>query len=305
MKKVSLVILNWNGKKDTFECLKSISALNLKTIDLSVIVVDNASTDDSVKSFKKLKPKKYKLEILENDENLGFSGGNNVGITYSLAKDFDYIILLNNDTRLHRNLIQEFIKSANRNKDWGIISPKIYFEKGFEFHKKYNKKELGKIFWSAGGEIDWDNVFGVNRGVDEVDKGQYNNEEKIEFATGACMLINPKAIEKTGQFDERYFLYFEDLDLSMKMTNNHFDIVYSPKSVLWHKVSQSSSIGGELNDYFITRNRMLFTTLYAPLKTRVAVLRQSLSFIVFGREWQRRGVIDFLSYKFGKGSWQN
>lgn len=197
--KLAIVILNWNGKKDTLECIKSISKLDLKNINLTVVIVDNASTDGSVAEFNKLKNTKHSYAVIQNSNNLGFAGGNNTGLEFAVKNKFDYILLLNNDTRLDPKLLTNLVKTTKDQDKWGMISPKIYFEKGFEFHnKRYKKSELGKVFWSAGGKIDWKNVFGVNRGVDEVDTGQYNKEDKVDFATGACVLLNPDALKKVG-----------------------------------------------------------------------------------------------------------
>src|SRR3989344_2005416 len=303
MKKIAIIILNWNRKDETIECIKSLSHINYSNLQCEIVVVDNASTDGSIKELGKLKLK-FKIKIIINKSNLGFAAGNNVGIRYALKNNFDAILILNNDTFVDKNLLVELVNIADKSNNWGMISPKIYFAKGFEFHKnKYSKKDLGKVIWSAGGEIDWNNVFGKNRGVDEVDEGQYDSDEEIEFATGACVFINSEALSKCGQFDERYFMYFEDVDLSVRFKESGFKIYYAPKAVLWHKVAQSSGIGGGLNDYFITRNRMLFATLYAPFRTRFAILREATKLLVVGRKWQKRGVIDFFTGKFGNGSW--
>src|SRR3989344_1691721 len=268
--KVFIVILNWNRANDTIECLKSVSELRIKNYKLSVVVVDNASSDgssDKINTF--LHATDYKL--LVNNVNLGYVGGNNVGIKYALKNGANFILVLNNDTLLDKNLIAEFLEASKKYPDAGILSPKIYFAKGYEFHKdKYRKTELGKVIWYAGGEIDWDNVYGINEGVDEVDRDQFEKEREIDFATGTCMFIRSDALKKTGVFNEKYFMYLEDVELSMRMKKKGWKIYYLPKAKLWHKVAQSSGIGNDLNDYFITRNRLLFGMKYARLRTRFA-----------------------------------
>jgi GT2 family glycosyltransferase len=305
MKKVSIVVLNWNGWKDTLQCLKSVEKIKVSNFQLSIIVVDNASTNKSVKEIKRyVKKSPLDIAILENEENLGFAGGNNVGIRHAISSGSDYIMILNNDTVVDKNIIKEFLKVVSKNPTIGILSPKIYFAKGFEFHKKrYKRSDLGKVIWSAGGTIDWDNMFGKNRGVDEVDKGQFDKSTIIEFATGACMFLNVEAIKKVGAYDERYFMYFEDVDLCTRMRKKGWEINYVPKAMVWHKVAQSSGIGSDLNDYFITRNRLLFGVYNAPIRTKVALLRESFVLTGMGRKWQIRGAIDFYTRKFGKGSW--
>lgn len=301
MTKISIVIVNWNGFEDTSECLKSIQKLVLKNIQLSVVVVDNASTDDSVKELEKMK----NFELLVTKENLGFAGGYNFGIRYAMRNKPDFILALNNDTIVDKDMLKDLVEAANGHPEAGLISPKIYFAKGYEFHKdKYKKTELGKVIWYAGGNMDWNNVYGSNRGVDEVDNGQFDHAMETDFATGAAMLMRYKALRKVGLFDEKYFLYLEDADLSMRMKKKKWQVIYSPKAKVWHKVSQSSGIGSNLNDYFITRNRLRFGMTYASFRTKVALLKESIRLLMNGRQWQKIGVMDYYIGNFGKGSWK-
>ena len=314
MTKVSIIILNWNGIKDTIPCLESLSNLNKKGFKLEIIIVDNGSTDNSVQKLNdyinrhsgaKQSEAIESIELVQNSKNLGFAEGNNVGINSALKNKADYVLLLNNDTEVDEQFIIEFLKAAEKNTDAAIFSPKIYFAKGYEFHKKrYKKSELGKVIWYAGGKMDWNNVFGVNVGVDEVDKGQYDKEKEIDFATGACMFIRAEALKRLGAFDKRYFTYFEDAELSQRYLRSGYKILYVPRAILWHKVAQSSSIGSNLNDYFITRNRLLFGMKYAPLWTKQALIRQNFGFLISGRKIQKQGVKDYIFRDFGKGSWK-
>ena len=298
---VSVIILNWNRKNDTQECIRSCKNLNKKNLNIEIIVVDNASEDGSISFLKKQK----EIAFLKNKKNLGFAEGNNVGIKYALKNKADYVLVLNNDTKLHKDILVQLVKEAQKRKDGGAFSPKIYFAKGYEFHKdRYKKSELGKVFWSAGGEIDWNNVYGKNRGVDEVDFGQYEKVEETDFCTGACVLYRVQALKKVGLFDERYFMYLEDLELSVRMNKKKWKNYYVPKAILWHKVAQSSGIGSNLNDYFITRNRLLFGMTYASIRTRVALVREAVRLFFIGRQWQRVGVMDYFTGNLYKGSWK-
>jgi hypothetical protein len=307
--KIFIIVLNWNRANDTIECLKSIQGLQTENYELTTVVVDNASTDNSVEEIQKLKFKsqnnKLKFKIIKNKENLGFAAGNNVGIRYALKNDADFVMVLNNDTEVHKDLVVQLIKVARSYPKAGVFSPKIYFAKGFEFHKtRYKKKDLGKVIWYAGGQIDWNNIYGTNRGVDEVDKGQYDQIIDTDFATGSCMFCRATALKKVGVFDEKYFMYLEDSDLSQRMKKAGWKVLYVPYGYLWHKVAQSSGIGSDLNDYFISRNRMLFGMRYAPLRTKLALMRESLKLLFSGRRWQRIGVRDFYLGRLGKGSWK-
>lgn len=316
MIKVSIVILNWNRKKDSLECLESISKSSISngstSSPLSIIVVDNASTDDSRTEIKKalkrltFKNKNFDGEIIKNKENLGFAAGNNVGVRHALNHGADYILILNNDTVVGKNLIVNLVNFAIKHPRVGIMSPKIYFAPGFEFHKeRYKTSQLGKVIWYAGGDIDWNNIYGSNHGVDEVDRGQFDEVKQTDFATGAGMFAKAEALRETGLFDEKYYMYLEDADLSQRMKKKGWEVLYVPTACIWHKVAQSSKIGGSLNDYFIIRNRLLFGIRYATLRVRFALYRESLRIILNGSGWQRRGAIDFYLRRFGKGSWRS
>lgn len=307
MKKVFVVILNWNQPKLTIECLQSLQKVSTKGYETEIVLIDNGSSDDSLERLRAFKGKKFPVRILANGSNLGFAAGNNVGIKYALNQGGDYIALLNNDTTVKSDFLSELLKVMEKDEKIGAASSKIYFAKGYEFHKqgkKYKSNQLGKVIWYAGGKIDWKNVYGSNRGVDEVDKGQYDKSVETDFATGACVIVRAEALKKVGMFDEKYYLYLEDADLSMRLKKRKYKVMYAPKSVIWHKVSQSSGIGSDLNDYFISRNRLLFGFRYAKMRAKLALMRESLRLFFLGRHWQAVGIRDFYLRKFGKGSWE-
>ena len=299
--KVSVIIVNWNRKDDTIDCLKSLRRVSTYGYELSVIVVDNGSTDGSVEAFNKTTNLVFRLIPLK--ENTGFVGGNNIGIKSAMEDGAEYVLLLNNDTLVDKGLIRELLKSAEKNKEAGVLVPKIYFAPGFEFHKdRYPKSLLGKVIWFAGGVIDWNNVYASNFGVDEVDRGQFDSEREIDFATGCAMFIKRKVISKVGLLDERYFAYLEDAEYCQRVKKAGWKVIYVPTGYLWHKVSQTSKSGGDLNDYFLTRNRMLFGLKYASARTKFALIRESFRLLLSGRKWQKVGIRDFYLRRFAKGS---
>jgi len=277
--KVAVVFVIYQQRDNLEEALASLRQSKVNRIEFKEIVIDNSRI------------------------NRGFTGGNNQGIRQALEWDADAVWLLNDDVKVDMHALSELEKTAGED-GAGVVVPKIYFYPGFEFHKKrYSKKELGKVIWYAGGEIDWDNCIGKHRGVDEVDVGQFDKQVETEFATGCSMFIKKEAVEKTGLLNEKYFMYLEDLDYSMRLKRYGFKIVYQPKAVVWHKNAQSSGVGDDLHDYFFTRNRLLFGFEYAPLRTKLALLRESGRIMMKGSMWQKQGVIDFYLRKFGKGSW--
>ncbi len=291
--KIAVIVLNYKGLEDTLECIESLKRCTTKGIDLDIIVVDNNSDDGSVEALSKIKD----IILLSNDANLGFAGGNNTGIKEALKRDDDLIIILNNDTYVDRQFIKEMAKAII---DADIISPKIYFAPGFEYHDKYNKEELGKVIWYAGGYIDWDNVIGHHIGVDEVDNGQYDRKKEIDLATGACFGASARVFENVGMFDEKYFLYLEEMDLCVRAKRAGFKLAFAPKAVIWHKNARSTGgSGSKLQDYYITRNRLLFAFKWAKIRTKFAVLRQVIG--QAGSSVKRKALIDFLTFNFGKG----
>jgi len=301
--KVAIIIINFNGEEDTAQCLRSLEALNFPKENLLTVVVDNGSK-------KKLELSKTTLasgniKVLDAGENLGFAGGNNFGIRYAIENGADYVMLLNNDTYVEKNLVKELLSAFQAESNVGIIAPKIYFAKGFEFHKNnYREEDLGKVFWYAGGIMDWENVIGRHRGVDEVDHGQYERIEDTDFATGCCFFTSVEVLQRVGFLDERLFLYYEENDLCQRVKQYGYRILYAPKAILWHKNAQSTGgSGSALQDYFITRNRLWFGMRYASLRARIALIRESIKLLISGRKWQKVGVLDFFLRKFGKGSY--
>ncbi len=300
MTHITVVTVDFNSHEETHNLLASLRKVDHGSFDLSVIVVDNASKI----SLSLTKEEEKFATLFTTEKNLGFTGGYNLGIKKALANGADYVVILNNDTLVDGRCFEEFLKNAKENPQCGIIVPKIYFAPNHEFHKdRYTAKERGKVFWYAGGFMDWANVFSRHRGVDEVDNGQYDTSERMDFATGCCMFIPKNVLEKVGMFDEELFLYFEDADLSQRVIRQGYEILYDPTAVIWHvNAASGGGAGSILHDYYITRNRMIFGMRYAPLRAKLALFRESIRLLIHGREWQKKGIQDFYLRKSGKGS---
>lgn len=296
-KKVFAIIVNWNGLKDTLVCLSSLRKIRLSGVALSVVVVDNGSTDDSVAVIKKEHPW---VDLIPTGQNLGFTGGNNVGIRYAIKEGADIVWLLNNDTLVHPDVLS-FV-AAFQDPMVGAVGSKIYFAPGHEFHHdRYKQSERGKVFWYAGGLVDWANMYASHRGVDEVDKGQYDTEMETPFITGCSMAVRASLVEKIGALDDKYYLYLEDLDWCLRIQGAGYRTLYYPMSVVWHvNAGSSGKPGNPLHEYYFTRNRLLLGMRYAPLRTKFALIREAMRF-VFGTSRVRRGaVLDALFGRFGK-----
>lgn len=300
MKKISLIILHYSNKELTFRCLESVRRLETPDFKLQVIVVNNNPQEN----LSDLKKKFGDFAFIKTERNLGYAEGNNAGIRQALKDGADYIVLLNNDTEMAKDFMVQLIKVAETKKKAGILAPKIYFAPGYEFHQdRYQKSEQGKVIWFAGGRVDWANIATPHLGVDEVDQGQYDQIKKTEFISGCAMMVKREVLEKIGLLEGKYFLYFEDADFCQRAMRAGFALFYVPAAKVWHKVAASSEIGGDLHDYFMVRNQLLFGWRFAPLRAKLALIKQSLRFLLFGRLWQKKGVVDFYLNKFGQGSW--
>lgn len=301
MKKIFLVMINWNGGEMTGSSLKSLAKAKTNGFCLETVLVDNGSADGSLEKIEK---NFSKIKIIKEKENLGFAEGNNVGIRYALANGADYICLLNNDTRVSPDFLIELVKAAESQTEIGIVGGKIYFEKGYEFHQEeYKKADLGKVLWYAGGKIDWDNVYASHLGMNEIDKGQYDQTIETEYVNGCLMLIKKKVFASIGLLDPRYFLYFEENDFCQRAKKAGYKLYYAPRAVIWHLNAGSSGPGSDLHDYFLTRNRLLFGMSWAPLRSKIALLKESWRMFKNGRKWQKIAVKNFYLGRFGKGSW--
>lgn len=302
MKKIYLIMISYNTQQDTVDCLDSLMKVQAEGFILHTIIVDNYP-ENRIK-VDKSKYSKINLQLIFNPVNSGFSGGMNIGIKKALENNADYILIHNNDTLVKEDFLKKLFDFAEKNEKAGIIVPKIYFAKGYEFHKdRYRDGELGNVLWYAGGDMDWKNVIGHHRGVDEVDHGQFDKTTETDFATGCSMLVRSEVFGKVGLFDENYFLYYEDSDLSVRAKRAHFKIFYLPSSIIWHKNAGSmGGSGSRLQDYYITRNRIYFGMKYAANRSKIALLREGLRNIISGRKWQRAGSIDYFLGRLGKSA---
>ncbi|TFB12214.1 glycosyltransferase family 2 protein [Candidatus Marinimicrobia bacterium MT.SAG.3] len=245
--KVEVIILTWNGKEDTIECLNSLQKVKYDNFDITI--VDNASTDGSAEIIAAEFPS---VNLLKNNTNLMYAGGNNVAIKEALNGDAEYFLILNNDTILHEDFLEHLVKAFKSEEKVGIVAPKINY---------YNNR---KLIWYAGGFV---NIFTGNiyhRGLRKQDDGKYDLSHEVDYATGCCMLIKRELFEKIGLLDEAYYIYTEDVDFSFKAQAAGYKVVFEPRSLIWHKVS--SATGGAFSFFKIKnkfRSNMRFFIIYA------------------------------------------
>jgi GT2 family glycosyltransferase len=299
--KLGFITINFHSHQDTLSLVKQLEENSLPLgVTSTVYVVDN----DSSKELKAKLNKYPQAVYIESDGNIGFAAGNNLGIKKALKDETDIIVLINNDTLVPEDLTLKILASPIVEKITGAVGGLIYFAKGFEFEKKYHKDELGKVIWYAGGEYDWDNVYAKHLGVNETDTGQYDGQRETDFITGCLFITKAEVVKRVGLFDERYCLYFEDSDLGMRIKKAGYKLIFDSNIKIAHKVAQSSGIGSPLNDYFLTRNRLLFGMDYAGKRTRFALLREAVKKRIFGTKAQKMAVSDYFMRKLGWGSWK-
>ena len=232
---LSIITINYNGLKDTCALIESFP-FNDK---MEVIVVDNASENNEAEQISNRFPD---VKVIKSDKNLGFAGGNNLGIKASKGK---FLFLVNNDTYFEDFNIQALIDRLNSDPNIGIVCPKI------------------KFAWSPqpiqfAGYTQLSNITIRNQaiGFGEEDHGQYDVAHTTPYAHGAAMLIKRETIDKVGLMPECYFLYYEELDWSMMFTRAGYQIWYEPKCTIYHKESQATGQNSPLRTYYITRNRL-------------------------------------------------
>lgn len=237
---VSFIVVNYNGIKDTRELLISIVDF-VQYLSYEVIVVDNGSV---INEGALLIIEFPKFKILRSEKNLGFSGGNNLGIKASIG---NYLMFINNDTLLTDCSICELVKILKNDSSIGAVSPKIHF-----FHP------TNTIQFAGFTELTKITLRNRTIGNNELDSGQYDTSASTASTHGAAMMVKREVIEKIGYMPEIYFLYYEEHDWCANMRRNGYRLAYQPEALVIHKDSQSTGSDSYLKRYYLTRNRLLF-----------------------------------------------
>lgn len=248
--KVSVVILNWNSYEVTRDCLLSLRKLDYPNVE--VVLVDNGSVDGS---GQKLAGEFPEIRLISNEKNLGFTGGNNVGMRDVLGRGTDYLLLLNNDTIVAPDFLDKLVKVAESDPRIGMVNPKIYYS------------EPADRIWFAGAKyIPWrtfPKVFGLRRR----DDGSYDQMLEVSFATGCALLVKAEVPQKIGLLDDIFFLSFEDVDWSVRALKAGYKAIYVPSAVIWHRFSYATekNRGFAYREFYNMRNTVLCARKYLPL----------------------------------------
>lgn len=283
--KVSIILLNYKGAKDTIECLKSLQ--NISYDNYNIVIVDNASPDDSVQVIENYMVEKYKdtyeffdspdtamksvtckpYTLIQSGYNGGYGHGNNIGIKFALATGAEYVLILNNDTVVDSGFLEPMVEMCENDPSIGISSAKIYF---------YDRPD---VFWFHGGKVHTCTGKVEHFHFNQKDIGQKIPDD-ITFITGCTWLLPKQVFETVGFINESYFMYVEDLEYCSRVTDSGFKLKVSDKSFLMHKVGAST--GGKLSSfstYWRTKNMNTFI-----LSRRAALACKIFSFLIFNTQ---------------------
>jgi GT2 family glycosyltransferase len=236
---VSIIILNYNQLGVTCEFLESAKKLTYPNYE--IILVDNASKDDPSEIIKTKYPH---VKLIVNDSNLGFTGGNNVGIK---AASGDFYFIVNNDTEVTENLLEYLVEPFDLDKSIGVVCPKIKF---------YSHPDI--IQYAGFSEINPFTGRGKTHGGNQKDNGDFDIPGYTAYAHGAAMMVKKEVVEKVGALPDVFFIYYEEMDWSAHIRRAGYKIYYQPKSYILHKESITMGKESAMKAYYHTRNRILF-----------------------------------------------
>ena len=274
-----VIVLSWNGKRDTLACLDSLRELERE--DVAVVCVDNGSTDGSVEAIRERHPE---VTLIENGRNLGYSGGNNAGIRHALERGARWVVLLNNDATIAPDAIDAFERAAAGRPRAGILSGKVLFQ------------QPPDRVWFAGQRFNATLGYsGRPRGYGRQDGPEYSEIVPTERAAGALMAVSRPAIDAAGLLDERLFAYIEDVDWSLRVRAAGLEVLFVGDARAWHAVGGST--GGEYGSthtlYYGVRNTVVVCERHRPLgrvgthARRAAILASYLALVPPRRPWGR------------------
>lgn len=231
------LILNWNGADETIACIETLLTSQLQP---HILIIDNGSWDGSPT---RLTAAFTGLDLLALKTNCGFSAGMNRGIARALAGGAEYILLLNNDVRVAPEMLGQLVDYAEQHQTCGMVSPLIY------------QLEQPQRFWVVGGH--W-RIYHLDiEGWDTLDSGQYTSPIPFDVIFGTALLIRRTVLEQVGTFDERFFVYYEDVDLCLRARHHGWSMVVLPTACLWHAGSFSTRAQLHRRMYLLARSRVL------------------------------------------------
>ena len=298
--RIAIIIINWNTYQLTFNCLKSLEACNYK--NKTIFFVDNGSNDGSGDKIALEFPE---INYIKNEKNEGFTGANNKALNIILKQSFDYVLLLNNDTEVEPDFLSLLAASMESDKNLAATQPLI-----LDFPNK-------NTIWNAGGSFN--TFFGLSktRYKGLIYKPKLKIDTFTEWISGCCILVNIGVVKEVGLLDNRFFAYFEDVDWSIRMTNQGYKLGVVPKSIIYHHTSGSTKKNNTSNEgnlspyahylnvrnhiYLIKKHTSFFNNIGSWIYQFLKITSYSIYFILRGRfgkfKMVWRGVLDGIKIK--------
>ena len=270
-KNVAIILVNWNSFPLTADCIRSIDEIAYE--DFDIIVVDNGSSDQSVSLLKVAFP--Y-LILIESPENLGFTGGNNLGMQYAIEKNYKYQLLLNNDTFVKPDFLEILVSYMDEHPTTGLIQPLIYFN--------HNRS----IVWNGGSYYNPWLGYAYTANYDQLLKPENNQIKEVDWVTGCAFFTRTEVLKKTGLLAANLFIYYEDVDLSFRIKKAGYQLIFHPQSVIYHIAgmsnrNQSKGREGFVNPivhYLNVRNRIWLLKQYTSVTHSVTVCLFNFFYII-------------------------
>lgn len=253
--KVAIILVNWNSFELTNGCILSLKKIDYTNYD--IIVVDNGSADGSCE---KLKAQHPDIILIMSEVNSGFTGGNNLGLEYSLKTGYTYSLILNNDTFVEPDFLSHLVSYMNAHPETGAIQPRIFFN-----HDR-------KLLWNSGSYYNQFFGYTYTKGYNRRGNSSDENVKEVDWITGCALLTRNSILEKTGLLTEKFFIYYEDVDLSFRIRKEGYKLIYYPKSVIYHIAGMANrniikGKEGFLNPvvhYLNVRNSLWLIKTYTP-----------------------------------------
>lgn len=290
---VIILVLNWNNQKATVDCLTSLQRIDYPRYE--IVVIDNGSIDNSPVEIQRKFPH---VRLIRNQTNLGYAGGNNVGIRYALSNNADYILILNNDTVVKHDFLKHLLQTMRSAASAGIVGAKTYLmntENTLFSARCCFIRVLGQPYLE---------------GFNQTDHGQFDRDRPADCVSGSCMLVKRDVFEKIGLLNEDYFIYLEDVELSLRARQQGFQCMYSHQSVIWHEFSGTFGYQSPRYLYYLNRNRcmiarsqnhfMVFVLIFLPYFILKKLLFESIRWLLKAKIPQTAAIYrSFLDYWLG------
>jgi GT2 family glycosyltransferase len=263
--RVTTIVVNWRLQEETLQCLRSLERLDFPH---RIIVVDNGSGDGSAECIARHFPH---IELITLPHNMGFGAACNRAIVWAMENGAcEYVLLLNNDAVVHPRALSELVSVAQAHPEGGIFGPMMYY---------YDDP---RTIWYAGARRRWGVLAAADTGRGQVDRGQFDAVRQVDYVFGAAMFVRRSVFERIGLFDEKFFLYLEDMDFCLRAQKTGFSLFFVPQARVWHKGSASTADNEGMRKYHFVKSTVRFARKHtSPLFSLPALVFWTLVLLRF------------------------